>query len=274
MYDNEDVDHKELDIKYGGVTRPDRDINMNKKDYYGTVSQLDNSFSRLISLIDDQGLSENTLIIFTSDNGPEHPVNLEESKGEWDDPIRDKCFGTPGIFRGMKRYPYEGGHRVPGIVRWPGKIPANTTSDVLFNGTDIAPVICNLAGISMPEDREIDGVNAFNAFLGNDINRDENCLWIFPTHGDTYFRMPHMAMRKGDYSLAGWFPERKDDQDLVEWMKESVPSTFALFNLAEDPSQENDLSLSEPGIMDEMIPELISLWTEIRDEGPVWGTKN
>jgi len=273
MYDNSEVEMLEKSIKYGSVDRPDKDITSNKKDYYGTVSQLDSAFSNLLKAIKEDKLEDNTIIIFTSDNGPEHPVNLEESKGEWDDPIREKCFGTPGVLRGMKRYPYEGGHRVPGIVRWPGKIPAATVSDQVFNGTDIMPTLSALAGFKIPSDRTIDGVNAMPALLGQEVERENQCLWLFPTHEDTYFRMPHMAMRHGDFTLLGWFPEKKEGQNLMRWMKESVPEKFALYNTSIDPGQENDISSLETEKLKELIPEMIELWIDIRDEGPDWNQK-
>ena len=120
MYDTPEVDSLEKTINYGYVKRPERDISSNKKEYYGTVTQLDHAFGQLMKTLDSLGLRDNTLVFFTSDNGPEDPVTYEESLGQWEDPIRDKCFGTPGIYRGMKRFVYEGGHRVPGIARYPG----------------------------------------------------------------------------------------------------------------------------------------------------------
>lgn len=137
MFDNDHVERLEHDILYGGIPRPkNKDIENNKKYYYGTVSQLDAAFGRLMDTVDDLGFRDNTLVVFTSDNGPEYPVNFMESHGQWDDPIRDRCFGTPGPLRGMKRFTYEGGHRVPGIIRWPGRTPAGAVSDSLINGTD------------------------------------------------------------------------------------------------------------------------------------------
>ena len=126
----------EKNINYGQVERPEKDISTNKKEYYGTVNQLDDAFGRLMNTLEKLGLKENTLVVFTSDNGPETPVTVEESLGLWDDPIRDKCFGTPGILSGMKRFPYEGGHRVPGIVRFPGVIPAGKTGFGRFKKLD------------------------------------------------------------------------------------------------------------------------------------------
>ncbi len=266
-YNNPEVDELEKTIKYGQVIRPEKDISANKKEYYGTVTQLDDAFGRLMNTIEKLGLKENTVVIFTSDNGPETPVTFEESLGQWDDPIRDKCFGTPGDFRGMKRYPYEGGHRVPGIVRYPGVIPAGTQSDVLFNGTDILPTLCNLAGIAVPSDRPIDGIDAFAAFQNKKVERNVSSIWFYPHYGDTYFRMPQMSMRKDNHTLIGWLPVKTDSISLRDWMATSDPQKFELYDLAIDPSQLNDISTQNPEIVDSLKTEMITLWREMRDEG-------
>jgi arylsulfatase A len=267
LYNSREVDDLEAGIEYGRVMRPAKDISANKKEYYGTVTQLDSAFGRLMSVLEELGLEKNTLVIFTSDNGPETPVTLEESLGEWEDPIRDKCFGTPGNFRGMKRYPYEGGHRVPGIARFPGMIPAGTESDILFNGCDLVPTICGLVGAPLPAGRNIDGINAFGALLNNEIKREAPVMWFYPHYGDTYFRMPQVAMRKEQYTLIGWLPDKPDSLDLMEWMTGSDPLKFELYDMASDPYQMQDISEQDPCRVTAMQKEMIRLWREMRDEG-------
>ena len=266
-YENESVDALEKDIKYGGVARPEKDISRNKSAYYGTVTQLDNAFGRLMKKLEDLGLEDNTLVIFTSDNGPESPVTFEESFGEWEDPLRDFSFGTPGKFRGMKRFPYEGGHRVPGIARYPKVIAAGTESNVLFNGTDILPTIAKLAGAEVPMDRPIDGVDAFNAFLDEAVSREVSSIWFYPNHGDSYFRMPQMSMRTGNYTLLGYLPEPDNPSDLQTWMAENDPVRFELYDIAADPSQSTDIASEHPDVVASMKVEMTDLWREMRDEG-------
>lgn len=266
-YDNVTVDALEKESGYGRIARPKKDISAYKKEYYGTVNQLDDAFGRLMKTLDDLGLRENTIVLFTSDNGPETPVTFEESLGQWEDPIRDKCFGTPGILRGMKRFPYEGGHRVPGIVRMPGVIPAGLESDILFNGTDILPTICELVGAEIPAQRNVDGVDAFNAFLDEPVERDESVIWFFPHHGDTWFRMPQMSMRTGKYTLIGWLPKRENEMPLDEWLSTHDPIRFELYDLSVDPSQVNDIAKQNPEVVDSMKTEMTMLWQKMRDEG-------
>lgn len=280
-YNNAEVDALSLLTKYGGVERPTTDISKNKMSYYGTVSQLDDTFGRFMQFIDGAGLRDNTLVIFTSDNGPEYPVTLAESNGEWEDPIRDLCFGTPGNLRGMKRFPYEGGHRVPGLIRWPGKIPAGTVSDRLFNGTDFLPTICRLAGAAVPRDRIIDGTDAFNAFLNRPYERAVLPIWFFLLNSSHMPGMAQMAMRDGDYVLIGRLaPERghfvathptSTQHQAVDWLKTAVPATFELYNIKTDLEQKQDLSTIEYPTLLQLIPKMQRLWLEIRDEGPWWG---
>lgn len=267
MYNSPKIDSLEKTMNYGYVRRPKRDISANKKEYYGTVTQLDNAFGKLMKTIDSLGLRKNTLIIITSDNGPENPVTNEESLGQWTDPIRDNCFGSPGLYRGMKRFVYEGGHRVPGIVRFPGVIPAGTISSQLFDGTDVFPTICKLAGISLPKDVKYDGVANFNAFLNKPVKRVEPAIWFYPNYEDTYFRLPEMEMRSGTYTLIGWLPPKPDSLKINDWFFKYGPVKYELYNLKDDPSQRKDLAEKKPLIVNSLKRTMAKLWKEMRDEG-------
>lgn len=253
-------------MNYGGVDREGIYNQANAAKYYGTVKQLDNAFGTFINGIDKSGFKENTLVLFTSDNGPEHPVNLEESLGEWNDPIRDDCYGTPGPFSGMKRYPTEGGHRVPGLVRWPASIPAGMVSDQTVNGTDIMPTFCQIAGIQIPSDRKIDGEPVTGLLSGKDFMEVKPDLWIFPTHEDTYRRMPHMALRSSNFVITGWFPPKPDDLKIIPWMKQSIPVRFELFDIKKDPGQKTNLANSMPEVSKSLSDEMIRLWLDIRTD--------
>ncbi|MDM4018421.1 sulfatase family protein [Roseiconus lacunae] len=266
-YASDRVDQLEKQIRYGRVARPTRNLDEHKQDYYATVSQLDNAFGRLMKSLQTEGLAEETIVVFTSDNGPETPVTFEESRGQWEDPIRDKCFGTPGPLRGMKRYPYEGGHRVPGIVRYPHVIPANSKSDVLFNGTDLLPTVCNLVGAAIPINRNIDGVNAFPAFLGKEIERRDSPIWFYPHHGDTWFRMPQISLRRDRYTLVAWLPKRSPGVSLDEWFATSDPDRAELYDLSNDLEQSNDIATQHPDLVRSMKAEMTRLWRAMRDEG-------
>lgn len=273
LYESKAVDDLESAIDYGRVHRPlDREIDANKKYYYGTVTQLDDAFGRLMKAIDDQGHRDDSMVIFTSDNGPETPVTVEESGNQWEDPIRDRCFGTPGPWRGMKRYVFEGGHRVPGIVRWPGTIKPGTVSSELINGTDWLPTACAAAGVPVPDDRTIDGVDVGPALQGEPVERPVQACWMFPV-GYDYRYLPSMAMRDENRVLVGWFEPKRDKQGNSEWVRSTRLTRFELYDLGVDRSQSYGLSTLRPEGLERMQEKMKSLWRDIREEAPDWRKK-
>jgi arylsulfatase A len=268
LYDSPEVDRLEDTISYGGIPRPEnKDIGDNKKYYYGTVTQLDNAFGTLMAGLDEMKLRDNTLVIFTSDNGPEYPVTEMESQGKWDDPLRRRCFGTPGVFRGMKRYIYEGGHRIPGIIRWPGHIQPGSETAGLVNGTDIMATLCGLAGVPLPKDRVIDGANIAPLFKGQEVRRKNPAFWMFPAG---YFGSPHMAMREGDDIILGWFEDKDEDQTLMDFIKSAELKAFELYDLKKDLGQTENLAEKEPAVFSDLRTKMKALWAQVQAEAPVW----
>jgi arylsulfatase A len=218
--------------------------------------------------LDEERLRENTLVLFTSDNGPEYPVNFLESQGQWDDPLRDRCFGTPGDLRGMKRFTHEGGHRVPGIIRWPRNIPAGAESDVLINGTDLLPTLCELAGISIPKDRNIDGESVTSALKGKPFSRKKPVYWNAPVH--EYEFVPSMTMREKNYILVAWFNDKAPDELWMDWIKTALPERYELYDLSRDIGQTEDLSEQMPHKVKELAAKMEVLWKDIQTEAPIW----
>ncbi len=270
MYDNPEVDRLETTINYGQVHRPlNHDISENKKYYYGTVTQMDNAVGKLIKDIDQSYSKKNTVIFFTSDNGPETPVTVEESHNEWTDKIRNRCFGSTGPWRGMKRFVFEGGHRVPGIMRWTGKVKPGLISDQLVNGTDVLPTICEIVGIEKPGDRVIDGVSLLPLLNGDQVTRDIPACWMFPV-GYDYMYLENMAMRDGNYLMMGCFEKPAKDQKHLPWIKSTKLADFQLYDLGLDVSQRYDLSKVRPEVYAKMKKRMTKLWQEIQAEGPDW----
>ncbi|MCA8964122.1 MAG: sulfatase-like hydrolase/transferase [Planctomycetes bacterium] len=260
----------EKTMPYGQVHRPlQRAIRDNAKYYYGTVTQLDDAFGRLMKGLDDQGHRDDSLVIFTSDNGPETPVTVEESGNQWQDPIRDRCFGTPGPFRGMKRFVYEGGHRVPGIVRWPGHIPAGSLSGQLINGTDWLPTICAVTGAALPQDRVIDGIDAMPGLSGQPLVRPTPACWMFPV-GYDYRYLPSMAMRDGDHVMIGWFEPKRREQGNSAWVRSTQLTRFVLYDLAVDIAERHELNDAEPEVFARLRERMIAHWREVQAEAPDW----
>jgi arylsulfatase A len=267
MYDNAEVQRLSKAIHYGGVQRPDKDLSANAKYYYGTVTQLDAAFGRLMTGLDAMDLRSRTAVFFTSDNGPEYPVNFEESHGEWEDPIRDRSFGTPGSLRGMKRFTYEGGHRVPLIIRWPGHVQPDTTSEAFVDGTDFLPTLCQMAGTAVPTDRTIDGASIVPVFSGRPVERKIPACWLFPV---PYTFVPNIAMRDGHEVIVAWFNPKRDGQSWMDYIKTAKPERYELYDLRSDLPERHDLAASEPARAKALAAKLDRVWLDIQAEAPVW----
>lgn len=199
--------------------------------YMGNITQLDHALGMLIDSLDEQKLSDNTILFFTSDNGPVTSVG-----------------GTTGGLRGLKRSSHEGGIRVPGIVRWPGKIKAGTTSDIPVIGSDIFSTILDITGIDLPKDRTIDGVSMLPAFEGKELKRPVPLFWR--THVSK--ADDRLALRIGNWKIVS-----NDTMD-----------KFLLFDIQKDWKEENDLASKMPEKLQEMKKVLFKTWEDIRKEGP------
>jgi arylsulfatase A-like enzyme len=139
--------------------------------YGDVVEEFDFETGRLLDTLDELGLSTNTLVIYTSDNGPWNQDRYtKKKKGH---PKNSIFWGEAGPLRNGKGSCYEGGYRLPCIVRWPGKVPAGRVSDAIFATIDFLPTFANLAGFKVPDDRRIDGVDQSDLlFAKRDTGRD------------------------------------------------------------------------------------------------------
>lgn len=148
----------------GGPQVKRRDQLKNPDLYFGCISMLDHHIGRLLDYLDSEGLAENTIVVFTSDNGPEHRTAT--------------AFGSSGDLRGAKGHIHDGGIRVPGIVRWPGVVEPGTTSDAPINGTDWLPTFSAIGNAPVPTDRPLDGANVLPALTGEGkVDRPVPMMW-------------------------------------------------------------------------------------------------
>ena len=151
----------------------DEDWRDEEKTYAAMVSYLDACVGRLMQTLKDEGLDENTIVFFASDNG-------SRSSGRYTAIM--EFFDSNGPLRGYKRDMFEGGIRVPMIVRWPGKVPSGMTDDTLWYFADFLPTAAALAGAELPEN--IDGLNVLPTILGKDQPLPDRMLyWEFFERG-------------------------------------------------------------------------------------------
>jgi arylsulfatase A len=196
--------------------------------YGDVVEELDYSVGQVLEALRKQGLEKNTLVFFTSDNGP------------W--LVKDQAGGCAGLLQGGKGSTWEGGMRMPGIARWPGRIKAGVVNRELASSLDLLPTCLHLAGVPVPSDRIIDGVDMTPMLLGK--GPSQRNLMIYYNGDEVY------AIRKGPYkahftTFSGY---GKDTP-----AKHEPP---LLFDLPNDPGERFDLAAEHPEVIADIQQEL------------------
>ncbi|HUG93932.1 MAG TPA: sulfatase-like hydrolase/transferase [Planctomycetaceae bacterium] len=237
---------------YAGIEDPAR------RAHHGNISQMDAAFGRLMRAVDDLELRNETFVLFTSDNGPaitaRHP------------------HGSAGPLRDKKGSLYEGGIRVPGIIRWTGRVPAGGVSHEPVSGVDLLPTLCAIAGIRPPENRLLDGASLLPLFAGRPVERSTPLYWQF----NFSHARPRVALRDGDWKILATLsgPELKPGGDIRAEDQQAIKSaelqSFELYNLREDVGETTDLARREPARLKRMSEQLRQLSGAVRDETPTW----
>jgi len=204
------------------------------------LKSLDECFGRILDELDKQGIADNTIIIFTSDNGGNVHSNITEEgkKSANDDWIKWAGAQPPTLntpLRDGKGTLYEGGTRVPLMWAWAGKIAPGSNSDAVVGPIDIYPTVIDLLGVTKPEQQKFDGVSYARVLKGDgDLKRT------------AYFNYhPHAGANK-----AGGVWVRSGDFKLLRWF--GNPSTVELYNLKEDISEAHDLAVKMPDKVKEL----------------------
>ncbi len=198
--------------------------------YNAVITDVDKEVGRLLQKLEQLGLEENTLVVFSSDNGPA-PI--------WGGDTSHSGTGSVGPLRGCKASLYEGGIRVPFIVRWPGKSPSGKVDDqAVISGVDLLPTFCSLAGIKLSEDLKLDGEDISKAILGQPFERSKPLMWEYrySPWGRHIQISPMLAMREGDWKL----------------MMNPDGSRTELYNLSLNPCEVDNLANENPEIVRRM----------------------
>ena len=180
------------------------DVNVHMRRYLADVHSMDEDVGRLLKRIDELGLRDNTIVVFSSDQGPA-PLTLEakekkKGKNNTDD-LRLNAMGYTGELRGGKHGMYEGGVRVPLIIRWPGHVPVGRVDETsVTSGIDWLPTLCSIVGIKI-NGADFDGEDVSAAWLGKTHTRTKPLLW------KTSNPRSEIAIRLGQWKLH--YPNRK-----------------------------------------------------------------
>ena len=204
------------------VPYADKDWPGPEKGFAAVMRNIDRDVGRILDELQSAGLNENTIVMFSSDNGPHeeggHKMNF---------------FDSNGPLRGMKRDLYEGGIRVPLIVRWPGKIKANSVSHHICGFKDMLPTFAELAGAEVIN--PIDGLSILPELTGSRKQPQHDFLyWEFGEQGGK------QAVLKGDWKLVQRNVGTKQ------------PAEFELYNVAEDIDESTNKAAQHPELVDSL----------------------
>ena len=194
-------------------------------EFAGMVEAMDESLQRIRAKLDELGLSDNTIIIFTGDNGGMSASNQYRGIGHSRE-VLDSRFSTSNLpLRGAKGWNYEGGIRVPLIVHWPGRLEPNSICDAIVTGTDYYPTLLEMLDLPAVSEQHVDGRSFVPAMAGKAYDRGP-IYWHFPHYSNHGYQSPNGAIRDGRYKLIEYFEN----------------GTVQLFDLENDIGERHDLS--------------------------------
>lgn len=204
--------------------------------YAAMISDLDEHVGAIMAQLEKHKLTENTLVIFTSDNGPTHNVGG----------VTTEFFNSMGGLRGKKGSCYEGGIRIPCVVRWPGKVKPGSKTDAASYFPDWFPTLCDVAGIDT-KDKSLDGVSLASVMQGNELpDRHEPMTWEFNGYGGI------IAIRDGKWKA------------LRRGIKSKKIHDWELYNIETDREEKKNVAKQHP----EVIQRLEQGWLKSRTVEP------
>ena len=213
------------------------------------MMQIDAYTGMILDEIDDLGIRDNTVVIFTADNGP------EASQGTNTLTVETSFQGTAGPWRGTLFTGFEGSLRVPFAVRWPGKIPAGRSSDEIVHEMDLFPTLAKIAGGKVPDDRVIDGIEMRDFFLGKTDKSGREGVIVYS--GNDIFGV----------KWRNWKMNFKEIETIFGEVKEyGMPK---LYNLHKDPGERENVLFPHTWVPKAAMPQLIQHVVSLRQEPPI-----
>ena len=248
----------ELVAGYKNIARDE-----NEAQYFANVENIDRAVGRLLAALRETGKDKNTLVIFTSDNGPE---TLRRYKGA------GRSYGSPKPLRGMKLWTTEAGFRVAGIARWPGTIKAGQVVDTPVSSLDFLPSFCKLAGVAAPADLKLDGA----VMLPEPGERTKPLLWCYYNA----INERRVAMRHGDWKVLARLdhPKLRKFSNLntgnAEIAKSAKLADIEIYKVIDDIGEAKNLASEKPEELKRLTGVLESAYKELIADSPVWVPEN
>ena len=223
--------------KYYDLYKNEASLLETQKRFYGMITNVDDNFSKLLNKLDELQIADNTIVIFTTDNGTSNGYHVDEKTGQ--------VHGYNAGMRGTKASEYEGGHRVPFIIRWPnGNLEAGKSLNDLVAHVDILPTLTSLAGIDYTSDKVMDGTDVSEYILGNS-NIKERYLVTDTQRISWPEKGKNSCVMQGDWRLI------KGNE---------------LYNIADDPGQTKNLAAEYPDRVADMNAFYETWWASVIEE--------
>lgn len=208
-------------------------------EFAGMVEATDQSLARIRAKLRELGLEDNTIIIFTADNGGMSASNQYRGINHSPDVLNSRFASSNLPLRGAKGWNYEGGIRVPLIVHWPDQLQPGSLSHAIVTGTDFYPTLLEMLNLPLLPEQHQDG-RSFVAALRQQPYERGPIYWHFPHYSNHGYQSPNGAIRSGRYKLIEYYEN----------------STVQLFDLVDDIGEQNDLVASHPAIVAQLRHQL------------------
>lgn len=251
----------ELVAGYRTVARNDDEAH-----YFANVENLDAAAGEVLDALERLGVAANTLVFFTSDNGPETLLRYRTAK---------RSYGCPGPLRGMKLWTTEAGVRVPGILRWPGGARRAQACDDPVSSLDLLPTFAAMAGAALPPGLQFDGTDLGPWLAGGELRRSAPLFWVYYNA----LNEQRAAMRDGPWKVLARL-ETADGVPLPRWAnitEANAPAArsarlgdVSLYSLIDDVGEATDLRDREPSKRAELAGRLAAIAREMAETMHVW----
>ncbi|MCR9200878.1 MAG: sulfatase [Planctomycetaceae bacterium] len=235
--------------------------------YLAAIEHLDHSVGRLLEKLDELNLSRRTVVVFLSDNGG---IDTSFNLPQWDDapldgshPLttKERQFDNAPLREG-KGSVYEGGIRVPCLVRWPGEVPAGVTSEVPIHVVDWLPTLLSIAGQPVPDREAEDGVDLTPVLRGGSIP-PRALYWYMPLYDLRWKSTPAAVIREGDFKLIEYFGDWYDARHAYH-----LGQRTELYNLKQDLSEQHNLAQTKPEVARQLRKKLLDWIASVPAEIP------
>ncbi len=249
----------DLVARYKDVAKTD-----DEAQYFANVHNLDRAVGRVLKHLDQTQQRENTLIVFTSDNGPETLNRYRNA---------NRSYGRPGPLRGMKLHTHDAGFRVAGIMNWKERIKPNQVSAEPVSALDLLPTFCELAKAKPPADRQLDGTSFLPALQGRAIDRKPLVWCYFNALNES-----RVAMRHGDFKVMARMNNVRRMSNVttrqLHTLKKVILTDFEIYDLTKDTGESENL-LGQNAARDKEFQSLLQKqYDELLTGSHIWTPAN